>query len=90
MADVKCLAETVNHAHALGQDIGDLNVLLAYNRTQMMKNLATMGAIEGLWRIFDSGFDKWRSVQWLRGLGMGAINQLPFIKNQLIKLAGNS
>ena len=83
-ADVEVLVDEVSRAVTRGVDIGDLSVLLRYQRRRKPDNLATMAAMEGFKRLFAA--DQ-LSVRLLRNLGMSTLNQQSALKNALIKRA---
>lgn len=86
LGDVRSLSKVINEAHQLGQDVGDLNVLRGYNLPQMVGNGVTMGAIDGLWRMFHANMG---AVQWLRSTGMNMLNEVPLLKSQIMRFTSS-
>ena len=94
IADARVLASTVAGALEAGGDIGDPVLLQReYGAPQYAANLAMMGAVDGLGRVFalggGGGGGGWRGgrlprvLQMLRGAGMLAINALGPVKSRI-------
>ena len=90
IADARVLASTVAGALEAGGDIGDPVLLQReYGAPQYAANLAMMGAVDGLGRVFALGGGGWggegvpRVLQMLRGAGMLAINALGPVKSRI-------
>jgi 2-polyprenyl-6-methoxyphenol hydroxylase-like FAD-dependent oxidoreductase len=84
IGDATRLATVLNEAHELGQDMGDINILKPYNQEQLTKNALTMGAIDGLWRLFHTDFFP---ARWARSVGMQWIQQVKPFKSFLMSQA---
>jgi len=84
LADAAALAQTVIDAHRQGKAINAMSVLRKYERWRKADNLAMMVAMDGFKNLFGSELDL---VQALRNTGMNVVNQLPLIKNNVIKQA---
>ena len=81
--DVVALLKTVQECESW-QNLGDLRLLQRYARMRKEDVLLMQVATDGLERLFGSTFSP---LQFLRSTGMTALNQLPFVKKQLIRQA---
>lgn len=84
LQDVKVLAQELLRAREREQDIGDLLVLSRYQRRRKGDNLAMMVAMEGFKRLFSQSA---LPLRWLRNAGMHQLDQMPLIKQQIMKQA---
>lgn len=78
-------ATITNEIHrALERDIllTDYSILRRYQRQRLGSNLGMMSAMEGFKRLFGS---KQLSVRWLRNEGMAQLDNLPLLKNFIVK-----
>jgi len=83
LGDVEALVEVVAGREAFRAP-GDPAVLRRYRRARAEPVLAMALATDGLARLFDSGF---APLAWLRNVGMRWVDELPFVKRQLIERA---
>ena len=81
-ADVKALVDTLCAEAKRGNDLGSLLCLGKYQRLRKPENLATMAAMEGFKRLFAADNV---AVRLLRNMGLGKVNQLKPLKNEIIK-----
>ncbi len=84
LLDVAVLVDELLRAIELGIPAGNEVVLKRYQRRRLGPNLAMMGVMEGFKRLFaqnDIG------VRWARNAGMKWLNQIPFVKNEIISQA---
>ena len=81
-ADVKALVETLCSEAKRGNDLGSLMTLNKYQRLRKPENLGTMAAMEGFKRLFAADNV---AVRLLRNMGLGKVNQLKSLKNEIIK-----
>ena len=84
LADAAALAQTIIDASRQGKSINSMSVLRQYERWRKADNLAMMVAVDGFKHLFGSelGF-----VRELRNSGMNLVNNLPIVKNTVIKQA---
>jgi len=78
------LAEEVLAGHARGINPGELALLSRYQRRRKGENLLMMAAMDGFKRLFEQ---QALPLRWLRNVGMRGINQLPLVKQQLMRHA---
>ena len=81
-ADVKALVKVLCAEAARGNDLGSLMTLNKYQRLRKPENLATMAAMEGFKRLFAADNV---AVRLLRNMGLGTVNQIQPLKNEIIK-----
>ena len=81
-ADVKALVDTVCAEAKRGNDLGSLMCLNKYQRLRKPENLVTMAAMEGFKRLFAADNV---AVRLLRNMGLGKVNKIKPLKNEIIK-----
>jgi len=81
-ADVSALVETLCAEAKRGNDLGSLMTLNKYQRLRKPENLAVMAAMEGFKRLFAADNV---AVRLLRNMGLGKVNQIKPLKNEIIK-----
>ena len=84
LQDVAVLAEEVLAGHARGINPGQLALLSRYQRRRKGENLLMMAAMDGFKRLFENDA---LPLRWLRNAGMRGVNQLPLVKQQLMRHA---
>lgn len=91
LGDCKSLAACIANSMALGQDLGQVEQLRAYNQQQVLGNAAVMGGIDGLWRLFhNADFEQNEygvandAVAALRSVGLDVFDHVPFVKSAAI------
>ncbi|MDD7805818.1 MAG: FAD-dependent oxidoreductase [Endozoicomonas sp. (ex Botrylloides leachii)] len=82
--DVAILTEELKRAIHRHDDIGASHILSRYQRRRKGHNLLMMEAMRGFQNLFAA--DNIR-IRWLRNSGMRAVNQLPLIKQSLVRKA---
>jgi len=82
--DARELSKTLSEAIATKQPLGSEFELRKYQRNRQAHNLAMTAAMEGFKRLFESHN---MVIRLLRNVGMKQFNQLPFIKNEVIRFA---
>jgi len=89
MADAALLAKVVSHALATGGDIGEMRVLEAYGSERYKSNLAMMGAVDGINKIFSPEENEMsgKVKQVMRSFGLLGLQGLGPVKRQLAKIA---
>ena len=81
-ADVKALVDTLCAEAKRGNDLGSLMCLNKYQRLRKPENLVTMAAMEGFKRLFAADNV---AVRLLRNMGLGKVNKIKPLKNEIIK-----
>lgn len=84
LADAAALAQTIIDAQQQGKAINAFSVLRQYERWRKADNLAMMVAMDGFKNLFGSELGL---VRALRNSGMNLVNNLPVVKNTVIKQA---
>jgi len=84
LADAAALAQTLLEAREMGKRINSKSVLRRYERWRKADNLAMMVAMDGFKNLFGSELEL---VQQARNAGMKTVNNLPMLKNTIIKQA---
>ena len=84
LADAAALAQTLIDARSVGKEINRFSVLRQYERWRKADNLAVMAAMDGFKNLFGSELN---AVRELRNMGMNLVNQVPLVKNMVIKQA---
>lgn len=82
LLDVEALATELARACERGLPLSDFSILRRYQRQRLGGNLAMMAAMEGFKRLFGSHS---LSLTWLRNWGMQGVNDLPALKNLIVK-----
>lgn len=82
--DAAQLAEDIQRAIQKEQDAGSRFYLEAYQKMRRPDNLQMMLATDGLVKLFCSRFPP---VPFMRQLGLGAMQKMPWFKNQFVKEA---
>jgi 2-octaprenyl-6-methoxyphenol hydroxylase len=83
LQDASVLAATII-ARGEGPDCGDASVLRRYARARQEPILAMQTLTDGLYRLF--GSTQW-GLPWLRNAGMNGVDQLGWLKRQLMEQA---
>jgi len=82
--DAQELSNTLSQAIKINQSPGSEFQLRKYQRNRQAHNLAMTAAMEGFKRLFESDD---LAVRLIRNLGMKHFNQIPFIKNEVMRFA---
>jgi 2-octaprenylphenol hydroxylase len=82
--DAAALTETLADAREAGAELGDLKVLRRYERWRKSDNLAAMGLLDGINRLFTNANP---TLSGLRRFGLGAVDRLGPVKNFFIRRA---
>jgi 2-octaprenyl-6-methoxyphenol hydroxylase len=85
LKDAAALAETVLDAARLGIDYGRLDVLKRYERWRRFDSFALALVTDSLNRLFSNNF---LPLKVARDLGMGAVDQVPFLRRFFMRHAG--
>jgi len=83
-ADVQVLADVIRSAHARGENFACHQVLSRYQRKRKGPNLGMMAAMEGFRHVFASHD---LVLTWLRNTGLNLTDNLPLLKQQLMRQA---
>ncbi len=84
LRDVAALAEVIHDAHRAGLDIGGDALLTGYAQWRRRDTRATIAFTDGLVRVFSNDF---APAVVMRGLGLLAVDNLPFVKRLLMRQA---
>lgn len=84
LADAAALAQTIIDARQQGKAINSISTLRQYERWRKADNLAMMVAMDGFKNLFGSELGIMRE---LRNTGMNLVNNIPVVKNTVIKQA---
>ncbi|MDP2284161.1 MAG: UbiH/UbiF/VisC/COQ6 family ubiquinone biosynthesis hydroxylase [Pseudohongiella sp.] len=84
LADVQALADVLARVDATGRDPADPVLLARYQRDRKPHNMSMMLLMEGFKRLYA---EQPLPIRWLRNTGMRAVEQTPWLKNQLIRAA---
>lgn len=84
LLDSEVLASEIIRAHQRSVPLGETQILRRYQRQRKASNLGMMGLMEGFKRLFAS--DE-LGVRYLRNAGMKHLEQLPLLKNTIIRQA---
>lgn len=82
--DAAALVEVLSQAHAMNENLASKHTLSRYQSKRMPDNLATMAAMEGFKRLYDSQNPIFVLA---RNQGMRLFNQSDLLKKQIIKQA---
>ncbi len=84
LRDVDALIDQLGAARRLGRDIGDPDLLEAYDRSRRADVVAMIAATDGLNRLFSNDSAALRRV---RSLGLGIVERLPGLKARFMRQA---
>ncbi len=82
--DAAALVECLVDARAAGAELGDLKTLRRYERWRKSENVAAMGMLDGINRLFANSNP---TLSHLRRFGLGAVDRLTPVKNFFIRRA---
>lgn len=85
-ADAIILAQEIQQHLMLGHDIGEYRHLRRFERTRKAEAVKLLAVMESLKQLF-YGNNPLKKL--IRGIGLGAVNQMPWLKKQLIAQAMN-
>lgn len=84
LLDAAALSQEVNRALDRDIPLTDPSILRRYQRQRLGNNLGMMGAMEAFKRLFGS---RQIPLRWLRNEGMSQLDNLPLLKNFIVKQA---
>ena len=84
LRDVAALIDLLGEARRIGRDVGDPELLKAYESARRADVTAMVAATDGLNRLFSNDF---RPLRAARSLGLAAVNQLPGLKSVFMRQA---
>ncbi|KAF9365635.1 putative ubiquinone biosynthesis monooxygenase [Mortierella sp. NVP85] len=84
LADVECLARTIEQSLLSGSDIGNIHSLTPYSSERFLPNLAMLGTVDKLSKLYNTDFGP---VVWARSLGLTAVDNMGPIKREIMKFA---
>ncbi|CDH57478.1 ubiquinone biosynthesis monooxygenase coq6 [Lichtheimia corymbifera JMRC:FSU:9682] len=82
--DVACLSDILQRGASEGMDIGNLHLLREYASVRYLRNLLMISACDKLHRLYTTDF---APITWIRSLGLSSVNQLDFVKAEIMKYA---
>ncbi len=82
--DAEALANEIKNGLASGRAVNDPVVLARYQRKRSGHNLGMMWLMEGFKHLFA---EQAPPIQWLRNIGLNAVDSLSIVKNQLARRA---
>lgn len=81
--DAAAIAQVLQSAHNLGEDIGDIQVLKRYERWRKQENLTILGFTDFLDRMFSNN---WLPVVAIRRLGLWMLRRIRPVKTFALQL----
>jgi 2-octaprenylphenol hydroxylase len=81
---VATLAEVLIVAQQAGRDLGHEHTLRRYERWRKSENRLMLATVDSFKHLYGSDM---ASIRWLRNTGMGLLNNLPPLKQQVIRYA---
>jgi 2-octaprenyl-6-methoxyphenol hydroxylase len=81
--DAAALAQVLQSAHQLGEDIGDIRVLRRYERWRKHENLAILGITDFLDRMFSNN---WLPIVVIRRFGLWMLRQIRPLKAYALQM----
>ena len=82
--DVCAMRDEILRACRRQLPLNDASILKRYQRSRKSHNLSMMGVMEGFKRLFGANHI---GTRWLRNEGMRQLNNLPMLKNAVVKQA---
>ncbi|WP_211830630.1 FAD-dependent monooxygenase [Kistimonas asteriae] len=86
LLDARQLSGEIHRACERGGDYADALLLARYQRHREPHNLAVMGIMQGFQQLFGSDH---LLLRWMRNTGLSLTNQIPFLKEQIIRQVMN-
>lgn len=87
LLDAQVLVEEVMRARQRNIPLNDISILKRYERRRKSHNLAAMAVMEGFKRLYGAEAP---AIRWLRNMGLRQVNDQPWLKKNLIRLAMGS
>ncbi|KAF7721063.1 putative ubiquinone biosynthesis monooxygenase [Apophysomyces ossiformis] len=84
LLDVECLSKTLETGTMEGQDIGNIHLLRSYAAERYVKNVVMLSACDKMHRLFGTDI---APVTWVRSLGLTAVNNMDFLKAEIMRYA---
>ncbi|KAG2211219.1 hypothetical protein INT47_006339 [Mucor saturninus] len=82
--DVECLAQLLERGTVEGQDIGSIHLLRQYASERYVRNIMMISSCDKLHRLFSTDA---APVTWARSLGLNAVDNVGFLKAEIMKYA---
>ena len=82
--DVCAMRDEILRACRRQLPLNDVSILKRYQRARKSHNLSMMGVMEGFKRLFGANH---LPTRWMRNEGMRTLNNLPMLKNAVVKQA---
>ncbi|OQX38501.1 MAG: hypothetical protein B0D91_03925 [Oceanospirillales bacterium LUC14_002_19_P2] len=86
LLDARQLSEEIHRACERGGDYADALLLARYQRRREPHNLAVMVIMQGFQQLFGSDH---LLLRWMRNTGLSLTNQIPLLKEQIIRQVMN-
>ncbi|RUS19000.1 hypothetical protein BC937DRAFT_88084 [Endogone sp. FLAS-F59071] len=84
LLDVQCLAGVLEDGFLNGGDIGNVHLLSNYSSNRYARNLAMLGAVDKLHRLFGTEF---KPIVLARSLGLRAVDSVGPLKAEIMRYA---
>ncbi len=84
LLDAVVLAEQLDKGITAGREVDDVHLLARYQRERKANNLGMMWMMEGFKHLFA---DQHPPIQWLRNVGLDAVDNFAVLKNELARRA---
>lgn len=84
LLDVECLSQILERGSMEGQDVGSIHLLRQYASERYLRNIMMISSCDKLHRLFSTDA---APVTWVRSLGLNAVNNLDFMKAEIMKYA---
>jgi 2-octaprenyl-6-methoxyphenol hydroxylase len=84
LRDVAALVDVLTEARDRGRDLGDRDVLVAYERRRRFDNVLMLAATDGLNRLFSNDIPP---IRMARDLGLAAVDRMPALKRLFMRHA---
>ncbi|KAL9553562.1 hypothetical protein PS6_003865 [Mucor atramentarius] len=84
LLDVECLSQLLERGTVEGQDIGSIHLLRQYASERYLRNIMMISSCDKLHRLFSTDA---APVAWIRSIGLNAVDNLDFVKAEIMKYA---
>ncbi|CAO3660520.1 unnamed protein product [Rhizopus stolonifer] len=82
--DVQSLSQWIEKGTTEGQDIGSIHLLRQYASERYLRNIMMISSCDKLHRLYSTDA---APITWARSIGLSAVNQLDFVKAEIMKYA---
>ncbi|KAI8645558.1 hypothetical protein BD408DRAFT_361326 [Parasitella parasitica] len=84
LLDVECLSQLLERGATEGQDIGSIHLLRQYASERYLRNIMMISSCDKLHRLFSTDA---APVTWIRSIGLNTVENLDFVKAEIMKYA---